>query len=81
MWPEGLKKVKTPDGITHHGIVVCKNCQILWQRDINAGKNMYDIAEAIWNGGQRPSQFARPERQPLQQPHHIAATNAVSSAS
>jgi hypothetical protein len=57
-----LKKVKTPDGITHHGIVVCKNYQILWQRDINAGKNMYDIAEAIWNGGQRPSQFARPER-------------------
>lgn len=65
----------TPDGITHHGIVVCKNCQILWQRDINAGKNMYHIAEAIWNGGQRPSQFARLTRQ---QPN-IAATNAVSS--
>jgi hypothetical protein len=65
----------------NHRIVVCKNCQILWQRDINAGKNMYNIAEAIWNGGQRPSQFDRPERQPLQQPHHIAAANAVSSAS
>jgi transposase len=76
-----LEKVKTQDGITHHGIVVCKNCQILWQRDINAGKNMYDIAEAIWNGGQRPNEFARPERQQRQQRQHIAATNAVSSAS
>jgi transposase len=76
-----LEKVKTPDGITHHGIVVCKNCQILWQRDINAGKNMYDIAEVIWNGGQRPNGFARPERQQRQQRQHIAATNAVSSAS
>ena len=78
--------MKTPDGITHHGIVVCKNCQILWQRDINAGKNMYDIAEAIWNGGQRPNEFARPERQQRQQrqqqqQQHIAATNAISSAS
>jgi hypothetical protein len=42
---------------------------------------MYDIAKAIWNGGQPPSQFARAERQPLQQSHHIAATNAVSSES
>ncbi|KAI8576774.1 hypothetical protein K450DRAFT_255555 [Umbelopsis ramanniana AG] len=58
-----LKKVTTLEGLIYQGIVICKNCQILWQRVINAGKNMYHIAEAIWIGGQRPRRFARSARQ------------------
>ena len=78
MWPEGLGEGEDPRWNNSPWNRGLQNCQILWQRDINAGKNMYDIAEAIWNGGQRPNEFARPERQQRQ---HIAATNAVSSAS
>ncbi|KAG2173805.1 hypothetical protein INT43_005225 [Umbelopsis isabellina] len=64
----------------HHSIVVCKNCKILWQRGVNASKNMLQIARSVWAGNQRPTVFARPPPwQQIQEPPHIAATNAVSS--
>ncbi|KAH8548160.1 hypothetical protein BGW37DRAFT_507662 [Umbelopsis sp. PMI_123] len=62
---------RTADGVSHHSILVCDHCQILWQRDINAAKNMYGIAMAMWIDGRRPNELARPQQE-------IAAQNAVS---
>ncbi|KAH8549964.1 hypothetical protein BGW37DRAFT_499600 [Umbelopsis sp. PMI_123] len=52
-----LQKVKTADGVSHH--------------NINAAKNMYGIAMAMWTDGCRPNELARPQQE-------IAAQNAVS---
>ncbi|CEI96835.1 hypothetical protein RMCBS344292_10985 [Rhizopus microsporus] len=56
-----LEKVKLENGIEFFGILVCKNCGILWNRDINASKNMAYIAASIWNGDGRPSIFEKSE--------------------
>ncbi|KAL1930641.1 hypothetical protein VTP01DRAFT_10803 [Rhizomucor pusillus] len=64
-----LKNVSTADGVRHHGLQVCKNCGILWNRDTNACKNMFHIATSIWSGNGRPGPFVRPKLQ-------ITATNA-----
>jgi hypothetical protein len=37
----------------------CKTCGILWQRVINASKNMLDISNTIWNNNGRPAVFRR----------------------
>ncbi|GAA5803769.1 hypothetical protein HPULCUR_009253 [Helicostylum pulchrum] len=43
------------------GILECeKTCHLLWQRDVNATKNMLDIANSIWEGQGRPNPFNRP---------------------
>ncbi|KAH8554042.1 hypothetical protein BGW37DRAFT_483290, partial [Umbelopsis sp. PMI_123] len=68
--PLGLPRF-TADGVSHHSILVCNHCHILWQRDINAAKNMYGIAMAMWTDGRRPNELARPQQE-------IAAQNAVS---
>ena len=39
--------------------VVCKTCKTLWQRDVNACKNMMSIASSIWNQDGRPTAFKR----------------------
>jgi hypothetical protein len=68
-----LEKVKTEDHITHHGVLACKSCGTLWQRDVVASKNLYWIAQSAWAGHGRPEEFQRPSNR-----NHIAATNAVS---
>ena len=40
-------------------VLVCKACKTLWQRDINACKNMLSISLSIWNGRGRPSKYRR----------------------
>jgi hypothetical protein len=40
-------------------VLVCKTCKILWQRDVNASKNMISIASSIWNRDGRPTAFKR----------------------
>jgi transposase len=54
-----MNMYKLPNGDNVNGILVCKNCNLLWQRDINAGNNMLDIAKFIWAGNGRPNQFTR----------------------
>ncbi|KAI9275005.1 hypothetical protein EDC94DRAFT_591774, partial [Helicostylum pulchrum] len=31
-------------------VLVCKNCNTLWQRDVNASKNILSISLSIWKG-------------------------------
>ncbi|RCI03740.1 hypothetical protein CU098_001372, partial [Rhizopus stolonifer] len=42
-----------------HQVLVCKNCNIFWNRDVMASKNMFTIAQSIWNGQGRPTMFNR----------------------
>jgi hypothetical protein len=41
------------------GILVCKTCKTLWQRGVNASKNMMSIAFSICNQDGRPITFSR----------------------
>ncbi|KAG2198248.1 hypothetical protein INT46_009027, partial [Mucor plumbeus] len=41
------------------GVLVCKTCKTLWQRDVNTSKNMMSIASSIWNRDGRPTAFKR----------------------
>lgn len=40
-------------------VLVCKTCNTLWQRDINAAKNMMSISLSVWNGQGRPQIFRK----------------------
>ena len=52
---DSLKKV---DGVKDHSVLGCQNCKTLWQRDINAAKNMLLISSLIWSGYGRPEVFS-----------------------
>ena len=54
-YEDSLKKV---DGVKGHSVLGCQNCKTLWQRDINAAKNMLLISSLIWNGYGRPEVFS-----------------------
>ncbi|KAL1933598.1 hypothetical protein VTP01DRAFT_7688 [Rhizomucor pusillus] len=62
---KSLKKLKTEDGVTHHGILDCQTCGMLWNRDTNASKNMYFIARKVWEGFGRPQAFVDQINPPL----------------
>ena len=53
-YENSLKKV---DGVKGHTFLGCQNCKTLWQRDINAAKNMLLILSLIWNGNGCPEVF------------------------
>jgi transposase len=42
-----------------YNYLVCKTCKTLWQRDVNASKNMMSIASSIWNQDGGPTAFKR----------------------
>jgi hypothetical protein len=56
---EALGPVKHIRG---NSVLVCKACSTLWQRDVNAAKNMMDISIATWKGDGRPVAFLRKEK-------------------
>ncbi len=57
---EKMKNLKVSHGITVNGILEYANpCHLLWQRDVNAAKNMLGIANSIWDGQGRPDPFNR----------------------
>ncbi|KAI8984226.1 hypothetical protein BDF20DRAFT_858685, partial [Mycotypha africana] len=37
----------------------CKTCGIIWQRDVNAAKNMLTIANSVWEHNGHPEIFSR----------------------
>ncbi|KAG2202266.1 hypothetical protein INT46_009992, partial [Mucor plumbeus] len=41
------------------GVLVCKTCKTLWQRDVNTFKNIMSIASSIWNQDGSPTAFKR----------------------
>jgi hypothetical protein len=43
----------------YRGILDCKSCSILWNRDVCASKNMMDISSSIWRKEGRPSEFRK----------------------
>ena len=54
-YEDSLKKV---DGAKSHSVLGCQNFKTLWQRDINAAKNMLLISSLIWNGNGCPEVFS-----------------------
>ncbi|ORE06452.1 hypothetical protein BCV72DRAFT_328887 [Rhizopus microsporus var. microsporus] len=46
-------------GVKGCSTLVCSTCKTLWQRDINACKNMLSISLSIWDGRGRPSKYRR----------------------
>ncbi|KAI8970448.1 hypothetical protein BDF20DRAFT_880433, partial [Mycotypha africana] len=51
-----MQIVDTP-GFKGTGVLHCKQCLKLWQRDINAAINMMTISQAVWSGAGRPDVF------------------------
>ncbi|KAL4213950.1 hypothetical protein AB4K20DRAFT_1761418, partial [Rhizopus microsporus] len=54
-----LEQKNLSNGKKSHSILDCKICNILWNRNINASKNMLDISLAIWRGEGWPWAFIR----------------------
>lgn len=55
-----LKNLKCGNGDEEHKIhqiLICERCNIYWNRDDMATKNMFIIAQSIWNGNGRPHVF------------------------
>ncbi|GAA5800541.1 hypothetical protein HPULCUR_005976 [Helicostylum pulchrum] len=58
---EKMKPLKLLNGIKVNGILECgEPCHLLWQRDVNATKNMLDIADTIREGQGRPNPLNGP---------------------
>jgi hypothetical protein len=45
--------------ILRHGLVRCKTCQRLWNRDMNASRNIYAVAHNAIYGMERPEYLQR----------------------
>ena len=45
--------------ITRHGLLACKTCKGLWNRDENSSRNMYKIIKSYINGLDRPEYMSR----------------------
>ncbi|KAI7901655.1 uncharacterized protein BX663DRAFT_513573 [Cokeromyces recurvatus] len=45
--------------VTRLSVLVCSSCHTLWQRDINASRNMMTISISIWQRRERPTPFQR----------------------
>lgn len=45
--------------IRGQSVLECTTCNILWQRDVNAAKNMLAIGVEVWKGVGRPNEFSR----------------------
>lgn len=44
------------------GVLACKECQTVWQRDVNASLNMMTISLSIWSNKGRPTEFTPPKK-------------------
>ena len=49
--------------ILRHGLVKCQTCSRLWNRDMNAGRNIYKIAMCAIEGKNRPEYLCRKKSQ------------------
>ncbi|KAG1169154.1 hypothetical protein G6F70_007667 [Rhizopus microsporus] len=66
---ENLKRGEGGDVKKIHQVLKCKSCNIFWNRDAMAAKNMLTIARSIWNDHGRPNVFKR----------QLATSNVVTS--
>ena len=44
---------------TRHGLIACKKCSNVWNRDCNGAKNIHKITYNAINGKERPSYLCR----------------------
>ncbi|KAI8990963.1 hypothetical protein BDF20DRAFT_831051 [Mycotypha africana] len=56
---DDMEDVKIQDGSRLFSTKVRKAYQVLWQRDVNASKNITTIVKAIWTGQERPGPYKR----------------------
>lgn len=46
-----------------HGLISCKNCSNVWNRDVNGATNIYRIAKNAINGLERPKYLCREKKE------------------
>jgi len=46
-----------------HGLISCKNCSNVWNRDVNGATNIYRIANNAINGIERPKYLCREKKE------------------
>lgn len=64
---EKFRKVKNPkpshsplyNSVLSHGVLICKKCSALWNRDENSARNIYKIAYNVINKLERPYYMSR----------------------
>ena len=59
-----LRKYRNPkpmknNSILSHGVLVCKTCSALWNRDENSSRNIYKIAYNAIHQNERPTYLSR----------------------
>ena len=45
-----------------HGLLTCKKCSCVWNRDVNGATNIYRIAKNAINGLERPKYLCREKK-------------------
>jgi hypothetical protein len=60
MWVRPLVNKWIQANVALNSTLVCNNGQVLWQRDVNACKNMFQIATSKFATLYRPIAFQRP---------------------
>jgi transposase len=63
----GEKDMKVAPKTKGVGVLQCSKCEIIWNRDLNAAKNMRIISNAIWSGNERP-QIYKPKKKSVVNP-------------
>lgn len=63
-----FRKARNPkpnksDSILKHGVLICKKCNALWNRDENSSRNIYKIAYNAINKKERPSYLCRQKKE------------------
>lgn len=53
---DSLSKQKEVKGCS---VLFCDSCETIWQRDVNAAKNMMMISLSVWTGDGRPEVYNR----------------------
>ena len=56
------KPLAERDIIVRNGILVCKKCKALWNRDENSARNIYKIAKCAITGLSRPEYLCRQKK-------------------
>jgi len=51
------------DSILKHGVLICKKCNALWNRDENSSRNIYKIAYNAINKKERPSYLCHQKKE------------------
>jgi hypothetical protein len=55
-----MDQVIGANGDSLHAVLKCKSCCTVWNRDVNASRNLHHIALYMAaNGNQRPTEFSR----------------------